>query len=170
MFKEINIWEPISFDENWLKVSVIKFDNIAPSWYRRREVLKSNETEYQQFLDRIKRQQAIETGVIERLYDLKEGITETFIKEGFVESYLQHGDTNIEPTHLMSYLKDHFDAIDFIFDFVKNNRSISKSFILELHQLITSHQNHTEALDQFGNIIQVKLLKGQFKQYPNWLQ
>lgn len=167
MQKEVYIWKPISFNENWLSVSTVKFDNIAPSWYRKRELLKENEIEYEKFLERLKRQQAIETGIIERLYDLKEGITETFIKEGFVESYLQHGDTNIPPKKLMNYLTDHFDAIDFIFDFVKENRRVSKSFIMELHQLITSHQDVVDAMDQTGNLIQVRMLKGQFKKYPN---
>ncbi|HEX3045858.1 MAG TPA: Fic family protein, partial [Bacillota bacterium] len=96
-----------------------------------------------------------------------EGITETFIREGFIDTYLQHGDTNIQPSLLMNYLKDHFEAIDFIFDFVKSNRRITKSFILELHQLITTHQDQVEAQDQFGRMVKVDLLKGQFKQFPN---
>ena len=161
------IWEPITFDVNWLKTSTLKLDNILPSWTRKRELFKENEPEYQRFIDRLKRQQAIETGIIERLYDLKEGITETFIREGFIDTYLQHGDTNIRPSLLMHYLKDHFEAIDFIFDFVKSNRRITKSFILELHQLITAHQDQVEAQDQLGRIVKVDLLKGQFKQFPN---
>lgn len=67
----------------------------------------------------------------------------------------------------MFFLNDHFEAIDFIFDLVKTNRKITKSFILELHQLITSHQDTTEAIDSLGNIVQVLLLKGQFKKHDN---
>ncbi len=167
MVDEMSIWRPIQFNEDWLKVSTVKLDNIAPSWFRKRELFKENEKEYQIFLDRLKRQQAIETGIIERLYDLKEGITETFIKEGFIEAYVQHGDTNIPKEVLINYLKDHFDAVDFIFDFVKSNRSVSKGFMLELHQLITTHQNSTDAVDGSGRYIKVPLLKGQFKKLPN---
>jgi Fic family protein len=161
------IWEPITFDAKWLETSTLKLDNILPSWKRKRERFKENENEYLRFINELKRKQAIETGIIERLYDLKEGITETFIREGFIDSYLQHGDTNIQPNLLMYYLNDHFEAIDFIFDFVKSNRQISKSFILELHQLITAHQDEVDALDQFGRVVKVNLLKGQFKQFPN---
>ncbi|MHB8172287.1 MAG: Fic family protein [Thermincolia bacterium] len=82
-------------------------------------------------------------------------------------SYIQYGDTNIPPTKLMKYLYDHFDAIDFVFDLVKENRAITKSFILELHQLITSNQDYTEAIDSLGKIIQVELLRGQFKKHEN---
>ena len=164
---ELYIWKPVEFDVNWKTVNTEKFDNIYPSWERRRIELQKNNEQYQNFIDQIKRKQAIDTGIIERMYDLKQGITETFIKEGFVDSYLQHGDTNIPPNLLMSFLKDNFDAIDFIFDFVKSNRNLSVSFIKELHQLITSHQDETEAVDQFGNRHHIKLLKGEFKKLPN---
>ena len=67
----------------------------------------------------------------------------------------------------MNYLKDHFEAIDFVFDIVKQNRPITKGFILELHQLITSHQDTTTAIDSLGNIVTINLLKGKFKQHEN---
>lgn len=164
---DVSIWKPLEFDAKWLETNTSKLDNLLPSWQRKREQLKKDSVEYEEFLSRLKRQHAIETGIIERLYDLKQGITETFIKEGFATSYLQHGDTNIPPTQLMNYLRDHFEAIDFVFDLVKHNRSLSKSFILELHQLITTHQDFTEAVNSLGHITQVSLLKGQFKQLDN---
>lgn len=167
MDNPVVIWKPLEFDDNWLRTSTDKLDNILPSWRKKREQLKQDFREYEKFLSRLKRQHAIETGIIERLYDMNEGITETFIKEGFVESYIQHGDTNIPPRKLLNYLNDHFEAIDFVFDLVKSNRAITKSFILELHQLITTHQEHTDAVDSLGNILQVGLLKGQFKIHEN---
>lgn len=167
MEKQITIWQPIKFDEKWLTVNTSKLDDLAPSWFSKREQLKEGSEEYEDFLNKLKRQHAIETGIVEKLYDLKEGITQTFIKEGFVESYLQHGDTNIPPQQLFAYLKDHFEAIDFVFDVVKQNRQITKGFILELHQLITQHQNSTDAVDTLGNLVKVELLKGEFKKHDN---
>ncbi|QMU65153.1 MAG: Fic family protein [Flavobacteriaceae bacterium] len=167
MNKDIELWKPIRFDDEWNKTDTSKLDDILPSWYRKREILQSGSKEYEDFLNRLKRQHAIETGIVERLYDLKEGITETFIKEGFVESYLQHGDTNISPNKLIGYLSDHFEAIDFIFDVVKNERPISKNFILQLHQLITKNQDFSEAIDTLGRQVRVPLLKGKFKEHEN---
>lgn len=167
MEKQVTIWQPISFDETWLTSNTSKLDDLAPSWFRKREQLKEGSEGYEDFLNKLKRQHAIETGIVEKLYDLKEGITQTFIKEGFVESYLQHGDTNIAPKQLFAYLKDHFQAIDFVFDVVKQNRQITKGFILELHQLITRHQDTTDAVDTLGNIVKVDLIKGQFKKFDN---
>jgi len=167
MENQIAIWQPIKFDDLWLNTNTSKLDDLAPSWFRKRGQLKEGSAEYEEFLNKLKRQHAIETGIVEKLYDLKEGITQTFIKEGFVESYLQHGDTNIPPKQLIAYLKDHFDAIDFVFDVVKQNRQISKGFILELHQLITQHQDTTDAVDTLGKLVKIKLRKGDFKKFDN---
>ncbi|RZK01512.1 MAG: Fic family protein, partial [Flavobacterium sp.] len=167
METQVTIWQPIRFTDNWLHANTSKLDELAPSWFRKREQLREGSKEYEDFLNRLKRQHAIETGIVEKLYDLKEGITQTFIKEGFIESYLQHGDTNISPKQLMAFLKDHFDAIDFVFEVVKQDRKITKGFILELHQLLTQHQDTTDAINSLGQIIQVELLKGQFKKFEN---
>ena len=82
----ISVWKPIEFSNYWEQCLTTKLDSILPSWIRRREILKEDSNEYKHFLDRLKRQHAIETGIVERLYDLKEGITETFVKDGFVEA------------------------------------------------------------------------------------
>jgi Fic family protein len=161
------LWQPIEFSAAWTKVDTSILDDLAPSWFRRRNELKEGNSDYQEFLERLKRQHAIETGVVEKLYDLSEGITETFIKEGFVESYLSHDDTNIPPQQLMGYLKSHFDAMDFIFELVKNERPLSISFVKQLHQLITKHQDYTVAINSLGQRVNVALLKGEFKKHEN---
>lgn len=165
--KIIQVWKPIKFDDAWRNADTSRLDDLTPSWYRKREDMKGGGEDYEEFMNRLKRQHAIETGVIEKLYDLSEGITQTFIKEGFVESYLQHGDTNISPKKLMAHLRDHFEAMDFIFDMVSNERPLTKSFIKQIHQLITSHQDTTDAIDSLGRIVQAPLRKGEFKIHPN---
>lgn len=167
MSKEIIVWSPIDFDENWRNASTSIFDDLSPSWFKKRKEFEEGKESYDEFLIKLKRQHAIETGVVEKLYDLNEGITQTLIKNGFVESYIGHNDTNIPPKKLMQYLNDHFEAMDFIFDLVKSNRQFSKSFIRELHQLITQHQDYTDAIDQFGRKVQIPLLKGDFKKHEN---
>lgn len=165
--KDVAIWKPIEFSEAWERCSTSKLDVLLPSWVRRRQTLKEDSKAYNQFMERLKRQHAIETGVIEKLYDLSEGVTETFIKEGFVESYLQHGDTNIPPHQLMNYLNDNFSAIDFVFEFVKNGEEFSIRFIKTLHEIITAHQDFVDEYDQFRNHRKAPLLKGAFKENPN---
>lgn len=167
MTKEIAVWTPISFTKDWEETNTSIFDDLAPSWYKKRQEFEEGKESYNEFLTKLKRQHAIETGVVEKLYDLSEGITQTLIKNGFVESYIGHNDTNIPPKKLMKYLNDHFEAMDFIFDLVKSNRQLSKSFIKELHQLITQNQDFTEAIDTLGRRVQVPLIKGDFKKQEN---
>jgi Fic family protein len=168
MNEQRKIWQPIRFDTRWNEVETARFDNIRPSWDKKRSELSKDPEQYKQFIDQLKRKQAIDTGIIERLYDLKRGVTETLIKEGFVDSYLQHGDSNIDNNLLMDYLKDNFEAVDFVFPFVKDSRELSVFYIRSLHKLITRHQDTIEAVNPFGKKGPTPLLKGEFKKLPNY--
>lgn len=165
--KKREVWKPIGFSQKWLDATTAKFDDLVPSWYRRRETITENDDDYKEFMERLKREHAIETGIVEKLYDLREGITQTFIKEGFVEAYIGHDDTDIAPQQLMSYLNDHFKALDFVFTFVKNNRKLSIAFIKELHALLTRHQKTTPAINGLGRTTHIELRRGEFKKHPN---
>ena len=106
----VSIWKPIEFTSNWEKSDTSILDDIADSWFVQREKLQQNSIEYKEFLERLKREHAIETGIVERMYDLSASITEAFINEGFKSSLLSHNDTNIEPQTLMWHLNDRIGA------------------------------------------------------------
>jgi|GEM_PF-3552206 hypothetical protein len=88
-------WNYISFSDNWKNCDTSLLDEIAPSWFARREVLQANSDEYRKFINWLKRRHAIETGIVERMYDIDKGVTETLINKGFISSLVSHGDTNI---------------------------------------------------------------------------
>lgn len=161
------LWKHIELGQNWLDCDTSTLDDLSPSWYERREVLQNNSKEYQEFIAELKREHAIETGIVERMYDLEKGITETFIKKGFVESYISHNDTNVPIPKLLAHLSDHLDAVDFVFDVVKENRELTIGFIKELHALVTRNQEYAEGRDQFGNKTKIDLKKGDFKTFEN---
>ncbi|AEI46944.1 Fic family protein [Runella slithyformis] len=161
------LWKYISFSDNWKNCDTSLLDDIAPSWFARREVLQANSKEYEDFINKLKRRHAIETGIVERMYDIDKGVTETLINEGFISSLVSHGDTNIPKQALFNHLQDHLDAVDFIFDIVKDDRPLTKGFICELHQLTTRHQEYAEGRDQFGNKTKIPLIKGRFKEHEN---
>ncbi|OHD61878.1 MAG: hypothetical protein A2014_04810 [Spirochaetes bacterium GWF1_49_6] len=164
---ERKIWKRIEFSTQWLDCSTDDLDSILPSWNNRRMQLQKSPEEYTAFIDTLKRQHAIETGVIERLYDIERGITETLIKEGFIEDLIQHGDSNISATQLFKHLTDQYQAIDYIFKLVNNNRSLTTFVIKELHTCLTSNQESIDAIDQFGNTKKITLTKGEYKKHPN---
>lgn len=161
------LWKHIELTNNWLECDASTMDDLSPSWYERREVLQNNSKEYQEFITELKREHAIETGIVERMYDLEKGITETFIKKGFVESYISHNDTNVPVPKLLAHLSDHLNAVDFVFDVVKENRELTIGFIKELHALVTRNQEFAEGRDQFGNRTNIDLRKGDFKIFEN---
>lgn len=167
MEQVFRLWKHVELNQAWLECDTSILDDISSSWFERRKKLKEETGEYADFLNKLKREHAIETGVIERLYDLKKGITETFINEGFVKSFLSHGDTNIPEDELIAHLNDHLDSVNLIFDVVKEDRPLSTSFIKQLHQLVTRNQNFAEGRDQFGNKLQIELLKGKYKEREN---
>lgn len=161
------IWNPVTLEGVWLRCDTSLIDDILPSWMERRELLQNNSTEYKEFIERLKREHAIETGIVERLYDLDKGITETLIQNGINEAYISHGDTNIETPKLLRYLRDHLNAVDFVFDMVKQNRELTVGFIKELHALVTHSQEFVEGRDQDGKRTRLPLLKGQYKLNEN---
>lgn len=161
------LWKHINLTTDWKECDTSTLDDLSPSWYQRREVLQNNSQEYQEFIAELKREHAIETGIVERLYDLEKGITETFIKKGFAESYIGHNDTNVPVPKLLAHLTDHLNAVEFVFDFVKENRKLTLGFIRELHALVTQNQDYTEGIDQFGNKVKLELIKGDFKKLEN---
>jgi len=161
------IWKPIAFSKEWENADTSILDEIAPSWFERRKILEGNSQEYAHFINRLKRKHAIETGIVERMYDLDKGVTETLINEGFLSSLVSHGDSNIDTKKLFDHLEDHLDAIDFVFDIVKEDRPFTKNFIFQLHQLTTRNQEFAEGRDQFGNKTLIHLIKGQFKEREN---
>lgn len=161
------LWQPIAFSANWAATTTVRLDELRPSWEKRRSQLTDTSEDYRQFIEQLKRRHAIETGVIENLYDLDRGVTETFVRDGIAGAILQHDDTNISPQLLLAHLRDHLESVDFVFDTVKNERPLTIHFIRELHELLTRHQDSADGRDALGNLVKIPLLKGQFKQRPN---
>lgn len=161
------LWKPIELTDNWRQCDTSTLDELAPAWFERREALQDKSAEYREFIAELKREHAIETGIVERLYDLDKGVTETFIKKGFAASCISHNDTNVPVPRLMAHLSDHLNAVDFVFDAVKENRALTIGFINELHALVCQNQKYTEGRDQSGKTIKIALRKGAFKVNEN---
>jgi Fic/DOC family len=119
------------------------------------------------FTKRLIRRLSVETGILERLYDLDRGTTEVLVASGFAEELVSGSSTDIEPTRLINLLRDQESAIKLVMDCVAGNRVLSKGFVHELHRILTQHQDTTTAVDQFGNRTEIPLSRGTFKRRPN---
>ncbi|MBD3265075.1 Fic family protein, partial [bacterium] len=143
-----------------------ELDSLRRIWNEQYTKLRDNES-IKTFNEKMKREWAIETGIIENLYTLDRGVTEFLIEKGIEESFISHGSTDQAPAIVVSIINDQKQALDFIFDYIKENRPLTTSFIKELHALLTRNQEITNAMDQFGTVREVKLLKGEWKKHPN---
>jgi hypothetical protein len=132
----------------------------------RRRIQESSRSRLAEFNQRLVRRLSVETGILERLYDLDRGTTEALVTHGFAEELVTHSNTNIEPSRLIDLLRDQEAAIQLVMDCVARNREVTKGLIHELHAVLTRHQDTTAAVDQFGNRIEIAL-KGKYKEPPN---
>jgi Fic family protein len=163
----MQIWKPIEdLPENWQDLAHDELAALAQVWQEQRDKLEKMAA-YQVFLERMRRKIAIETGIIERLYTIDRGITQLLIERGIDEALIPHGATDQPVPQVIAFIRDHETAIQRVFDFVGNLRPLSTSYIKQLHQLLTRNQTTTDALDQFGNIGKLELLRGDWKKFPN---
>lgn len=63
--------------------------------------------------------------------------------------------------------KNHADAIEFLYDVVKNNRQISPSLIKEFNSFLLCGIKSLSAIDSNGNKIEKKTSPGEYKKLPN---
>ncbi|OOV87681.1 Fic family protein [Oceanospirillum linum] len=125
--------------------------------------------EYQNFIKKMQREWAIETGIIERLYSWDRGVTETLIEQGVDSTLISHGGgiNREEAENIAKMIHDQQSIVEGLFGFVKGEQPFSEHFIRSMHEQLTAHQDHTEAMTPEGRLVRVKLLKGRYKEQPN---
>jgi len=162
-------WNPIEpLSDLEKQIDLAATHSIYETWRTSKDRLQqSSPSGLKEFNRRLIRRLSIETGILERLYDLDRGTTEALVTQGFVEDLVSRSSTNIEPSRLIDILRDQEAAIQLVMDCVAGSRSLTKGLIHELHAILTKHEDTTTAIDQFGNRLEIPLLRGRFKQLPN---
>ena len=169
-FTKHPIWNPetgitdIETDPHDLAASEIP--GIRAVWADQTERLKGT-VQLSDFNEKLSREWAIETGIIENLYDINRGITQTLIEQGFKTEILGHGSTNKPRDYVLDLLRDQKSVLDGVFDFVKGGRKLSTAYIKELHAALLRSQETTEARDTRGRYVDIPLIKGDWKKQPN---
>jgi fido (protein-threonine AMPylation protein) len=111
------------------------------------------------------RRHAVETGIIERLYELDWGTTEALVAEGLTSEVANRAGGVHEDTLLV--IRSQYEALQYLAELAGNGRSLTVMTIRELHKIITRHQATYEARDQFGKIFQTPLHHGEWKTHDN---
>lgn len=111
------------------------------------------------------RRHAIETGIIERLYDVDWGVTQALVAEGITRAAAVREGGISEDT--LATINAQLDALDLMVDAVRDGRPLTLSLIRELHAAITRTQRTYEARDQFGRVFPRPMVHGEWKQDRN---
>ncbi len=141
---------------------------LAAVWQERKAAMEEDGA-YKEFLKKLQREWAIETGIIERLYSWDRGVTEVLIEQGIESSIIAHkgGVSEREASHIQALINDHVGIVEGLFSYIKGDEPLTEHFIRGLQAQFTAHQDYTEAITESGEIIQVTLRKGEYKTLPN---
>lgn len=153
--------------EHQFSLAVGEAARIAEIWDLLRTRLAGSEG-LLRFTDQLTREWAIETGVIENLYELDRGVTQTLIERGFLSELLFHGSTNKPREYVIQLLKDQQATLEGLFDFVSQRRPLTVSYIKELHAALCRSQADVDAIDEHGRPMKVDLIRGDYKKLPNY--
>ena len=171
-----NIPEPAIVSHKWQPIEPLgeegydfqEINSLQREWRRIKQEVETDTPEaYTEFTARLTRRWAIETGIIEGVYELDRGITETLIEKGFVTDYIERGATNKNPSELTAILRDHQDAVASVNKWIEDGLPLTSWLIRGLHIQILNNQHTSRAIDQFGNSFDATLAKGEFKKQPN---
>jgi Fic family protein len=119
------------------------------------------------FSVQLAREWAIETGIIEGVYTLDRGVTQTLIERGIDSSYIAHDSTNRDPELVARIIQAHAEVLEGLFAFVKGERPLGTSYIKELHQALLRNIDTVVVFDPSGQAFETPLEKGAYKRMPN---
>ena len=163
-------WVPLTgLDPHSEIVDFQEIDSLHHQWANFREQREaSNPDAYKAFLERLERRWAIETGIIEGIYDISRGVTRTLVENGLNVDFIERDSTNSNPQDLIKVLEDHQETAKFVTEHIRRQRPLSRLYIQELHQILTRNQTSFPAMDpNSGRFFPATLNHGEFKKWPN---
>src|SRR6266550_2290844 len=117
-------WKPITpLSEQDKSVELGDVESLKSAWLEvKGKLAESSASNLRNFEERLARQWSIETGIIERIYELDRGTTEVLVELGFIADLVERSSTDRDPAELVEILLDHKAAIDLVQDCVANSR------------------------------------------------
>jgi len=162
-------WKPIlPLSEEDKKIDLSEVDSLKVAWHEAKQRFQqSSANNLKEFDEKLARLWSIETGILERLYDVDRGTAQILVERGFLANYIERSNVIPNPEQLVEVLRDHRAAVDLVHDCIANSRPLTTGFIHELHSILTRHQHTVEGIDQFGDPISFPLKRGGYKELPN---
>jgi hypothetical protein len=161
------LWKPIEAlaeRDNLTNGGLASLDALRREWARRLEGLSDEERVA--IRQRSLRRLSIETGILERLYEVEWGLTLTLVAEGFTRDVVERAGGHVDDRTLAT-LRAQTDSLGLVLDFVRQERPLTSGFIRELHHAITRTQDTYVVTDTLGRVIESALERGQWKTQAN---
>ena len=164
-------WEPVRpLSPESRSIDVTELTSISAAWDGIKMSMDDESRHVADaFYDRLRREWAIETGILEGLYTLDRGTTKTLIDKGFERDLIEHNDSDLEPGRLILILGDHQEASDVVEFSIREHRPMSKLMITELHNIITRNQEAVLATNSLNQQTMATPIRGQWKTSPNYI-
>jgi Fic family protein len=143
-----------------------ELESLCEVWAREKERI-GDDKRVKDFNAELAREWAIETGIIEGVYTLDRGITQTLIERGIDSSYIPHDATNRDPELVARIIQNHAEVLEGLFAFVTGERALSTSYIKELHSALLRNQDSVVVFDSSGQAFETRLERGLYKTMPN---
>lgn len=160
-------WRPIEdLPEDWQSLTDGELDSLLLVWQDQKASLEEAGL-LKDAVERVNREWAIETGIIEDAYTLDRGVTETLVLQGISADRITRESTNLPPERLAEILHDHLDTLEGIFAFVKGERPISTSYVKELHASLLRNVDTFFGYDSQEQLVERPLQKGAYKLKSN---
>jgi fido (protein-threonine AMPylation protein) len=156
--------EPLRESDVLSNGSMGAVDALHAEWERR--VGRLDEEERTAIRRRSLRRLAVETGIIERLYEVDWGLTLTLVAEGFTRDVVERAGGKVDDRTLAT-LRAQLDSLGMVLTFVREERNLTSAFIKELHQALTRTQETYTVTDALGRVVEAALLHGEWKREPN---
>ncbi len=165
--RKSHAWLPIAdLPSDWQTLIDPTLVELAHKWMAESQSIRDHAL-LREFVARLCRQYAIETGAIEEIYHISRNATKVLIDQGINAALLTHGDTEEPADLVVARIEDQHRAISGVYQFVASQRRLTKSFLLELHQVLTDNQRTFMGRDSLGQWVERDLPRGQWKPWPN---
>lgn len=155
--------EPLAETNGSLESVLAPVRSLQRAW---RAVVSLNDAAFEEARRRSLRRHAIETGIIERLYDVEWGVTRALVAEGLTADAVARTDGVLDDD-VLRLIRTQYEALEFLADVARDGRGLSTSLIRELHVALTRNQRTYTATGPAGLVFEATLHHGEWKRQDN---
>lgn len=156
--------EPLAVTNGALEPVLASVSSLQRAW---KAVVLRNDAAFQEARRRSLRRHAIETGIIERLYDVEWGVTRALVAEGLTADAVARASDGVISEDVLRLIRTQYEALEFLADVAREGRELSTSLIRELHVALTRNQATYTATGPAGLVFEATLHHGDWKRQDN---